>query len=86
MYRVVKRLKGLKTPFRKLLHDHGNLYNRVNLLLIDLDEVHKAIDKGPFSSAFREENAPYLTSLRKPKLMRKYFWSKTLRLIGYKLG
>ncbi|GJR25722.1 RNA-directed DNA polymerase, eukaryota, reverse transcriptase zinc-binding domain protein [Tanacetum coccineum] len=27
MYRVVKRLKGLKTPLRKLLHDQGNLHD-----------------------------------------------------------
>ncbi|GKA32660.1 RNA-directed DNA polymerase, eukaryota, reverse transcriptase zinc-binding domain protein [Tanacetum coccineum] len=28
MYKVVKRLKGLKTPLRKLLHDQGNLHDR----------------------------------------------------------
>ncbi|GJZ75828.1 RNA-directed DNA polymerase, eukaryota, reverse transcriptase zinc-binding domain protein [Tanacetum coccineum] len=39
MYRVVKRLKGLKSPFRKLLHNHGNLHDRVNKIRIELDEA-----------------------------------------------
>ncbi|GJT62555.1 sodium/hydrogen exchanger 6 [Tanacetum coccineum] len=28
MFRVVKRLKGLESPFHKLLHNHGNLHER----------------------------------------------------------
>ncbi|GJV23895.1 hypothetical protein Tco_1376590 [Tanacetum coccineum] len=38
MYRVVKRMKGLKTPIRKLLHDQGNLHEQVNRLRVELDE------------------------------------------------
>ncbi|PWA51085.1 RNA-directed DNA polymerase, eukaryota, Reverse transcriptase zinc-binding domain protein [Artemisia annua] len=53
MYRVVKRLKGLKSPFRKLLHSQGNLHERVDRLRKELDEVQKAIDKDPFNSALR---------------------------------
>ncbi|GJV37057.1 sodium/hydrogen exchanger 6 [Tanacetum coccineum] len=30
MFRVVKRLKGLKSPFRKLLYNHGNLHERLD--------------------------------------------------------
>ncbi|PWA86907.1 RNA-directed DNA polymerase, eukaryota, Reverse transcriptase zinc-binding domain protein [Artemisia annua] len=60
MYRVVKRLKGLKSPFRKLLHNQGNLHDRVDRLRKELDEVQKAIDKDPFNSALREEHAHYL--------------------------
>nr|GFC18736.1 RNA-directed DNA polymerase, eukaryota, reverse transcriptase zinc-binding domain protein [Tanacetum cinerariifolium] len=39
MYRVVKRLKGLKSPFCKLLHDHGNLHEWVNRIRVELDEA-----------------------------------------------
>ncbi|GJX94924.1 hypothetical protein Tco_0349510 [Tanacetum coccineum] len=49
MYRVVKWLKGLKSPFRKLLHNHGNLHDRVNKIHIELDEAQKAIDRDPSS-------------------------------------
>ncbi|PWA89964.1 reverse transcriptase domain, Reverse transcriptase zinc-binding domain protein [Artemisia annua] len=38
MYRVVKRLKGLKSSFRKLLHNQGNLHERVDSLQKELDE------------------------------------------------
>ncbi|GKB59480.1 sodium/hydrogen exchanger 6 [Tanacetum coccineum] len=55
MYRVVKRLKGLKSPFRKLLHNHGNLHDRVNKIRIELDEAQKAIDRDPSSSVLRWE-------------------------------
>ncbi|PWA39532.1 RNA-directed DNA polymerase, eukaryota, Reverse transcriptase zinc-binding domain protein [Artemisia annua] len=48
MYRVVKRLKGLKSPFRKLLHNQGNLHERVDRIRKELDEVQKAIDKDPW--------------------------------------
>ncbi|GJV62250.1 putative RNA-directed DNA polymerase, eukaryota, reverse transcriptase zinc-binding domain protein [Tanacetum coccineum] len=52
MYRVVKQLKGLKSPFRKLLHNHGNLHDQVNKIRIELDEAQKAIDRDPSSSFF----------------------------------
>ncbi|PWA92968.1 reverse transcriptase zinc-binding domain-containing protein [Artemisia annua] len=60
MFRVVKCLKGLKSSFRKLLHNQGNLHERVNSLRKELDEVQKAIDIDPFNSALREDHAHYL--------------------------
>jgi hypothetical protein len=42
MYRVVKRLKGLKSSFRKLLHNQGNLHEWVTCLRKELDEVQRA--------------------------------------------
>ncbi|GJU98999.1 sodium/hydrogen exchanger 6 [Tanacetum coccineum] len=63
MYRVVKRLKGLKSPLRKLLHDQGNLHDRVNRLRVELDEAQKAIDRNPSSSNLRDEHAHYLIEM-----------------------
>lgn len=60
MYRVVKRLKGLKSSFCKLLHNQGNLHERVTSLRKELDEVQRAIDKDPFNSALREDHAHYI--------------------------
>ncbi|GJT69337.1 hypothetical protein Tco_1028623 [Tanacetum coccineum] len=73
MYRVVKRLKGLKSPFRKLLHTQGNLHNRVNLLCRELDEIQKAIDKEPNNSDFREEHAHYLLAFKEAYLDKEIF-------------
>ncbi|GKF50923.1 RNA-directed DNA polymerase, eukaryota, reverse transcriptase zinc-binding domain protein, partial [Tanacetum coccineum] len=39
MYRVVKKLKNLKSPLRKLLYDKGNLHVNVNRLRADLDAI-----------------------------------------------
>lgn len=73
MYRVVTRLKGLKSPFRKLLHNQGNLHKLVDNLRKELDEVQKAIDKNPFNSALREEHAHYLTAFREATLDEERF-------------
>ncbi|GKA25106.1 hypothetical protein Tco_0711139 [Tanacetum coccineum] len=44
-------MKALKNPLRKLVHDHGNLHDRVNKLRLELDEVQKALDRNPDDSA-----------------------------------
>ncbi|GKC10522.1 hypothetical protein Tco_1007304, partial [Tanacetum coccineum] len=41
MFQVVSKMKSLKKPLRKLVHDQGNLHNRVSKLraeLVELDE------------------------------------------------
>ncbi|GKB41077.1 hypothetical protein Tco_0886019 [Tanacetum coccineum] len=38
MFKVVSKLKRLKKTMRKLLHDHGNLHDRVNKLRVEIDE------------------------------------------------
>ncbi|GKF83336.1 hypothetical protein Tco_0244992, partial [Tanacetum coccineum] len=55
MYRVVKKMKLLKKPLRKLLKDQGNLHNRVSNLRVELDEVQKALDlEAVYLKAFNE--------------------------------
>nr|GEU38050.1 RNA-directed DNA polymerase, eukaryota, reverse transcriptase zinc-binding domain protein [Tanacetum cinerariifolium] len=76
MYRVVKRLKGLKSSFCKLLHDHGNLHERVNRICVELDEAKKYIDMDPSSSILREENAHYLLSFKEAWLDEEIVKSK----------
>nr|GEY47216.1 hypothetical protein [Tanacetum cinerariifolium] len=53
LFRAVKRLKGLESPFQKLLHDHGNLHERVKKIHVELDEAQKAIHMDPSSSILR---------------------------------
>ncbi|GJW58409.1 hypothetical protein Tco_0105140 [Tanacetum coccineum] len=62
MFKLVKKLRLLKNPIRKLMHWQGNLHNRVEKLRHELDEVQKALDKNPTSSVLREEEAAYLTA------------------------
>ncbi|GKB78613.1 hypothetical protein Tco_0945508 [Tanacetum coccineum] len=73
MYRVFKRLKGLKSPLRKLLNDQGNLHDRVNRLRVELDKAKKAIDRNPSSSNLREEHAHYLSAFKEASLDEERF-------------
>ncbi|GJV38080.1 sodium/hydrogen exchanger 6 [Tanacetum coccineum] len=73
MYRVVKRLKGLKTPIRKLLHNHGNLHDRVNRLCVELDEAQKANDCNPSYSLLHGEHAYYLMAFKEASLDEERF-------------
>nr|GEX99832.1 hypothetical protein [Tanacetum cinerariifolium] len=47
MFKVVKHLKLLKKPLRKLLYDHGNVCENVKKLRHELDEAQKALDADP---------------------------------------
>ncbi|GJZ69219.1 RNA-directed DNA polymerase, eukaryota, reverse transcriptase zinc-binding domain protein [Tanacetum coccineum] len=73
MYHVVKRLKGLKSHFYKLLHEHGNLHERVNRLRVELDEAQKAINMDPSSSMLHEEHAHYLLAFKEAQLDEERF-------------
>ncbi|GKD02170.1 hypothetical protein Tco_1177144 [Tanacetum coccineum] len=73
MYQVVSKLKALKKPFRKLLHDQGNLHDRVNKLRFELDEVQKALDLNPNDLSLREEEAVYVQAFSEAKLDEERF-------------
>nr|GEV86720.1 hypothetical protein [Tanacetum cinerariifolium] len=73
MYRVVKQLKGLKTPLRKLLYDQGNLHDRVNRLHLELDEAQKAINRNPSCLLLRDEHAHYLMAFKEASLDEERF-------------
>ncbi|GJZ10484.1 hypothetical protein Tco_0545243 [Tanacetum coccineum] len=86
MYRVVKWLKGLKSPFRKLLHNHGNLYDWVNKIRIKLDDAQKAIDRDPSSSVLREEHAHYLLVFKEALLDDERFLIQKAKVEWLKAG
>ncbi|XP_022040603.1 uncharacterized protein LOC110943155 [Helianthus annuus] len=54
MISVVKKLRNLKSPLRKLLHDQGNLHTKVKELRLQLDDIHRQIDIKPFDATLRE--------------------------------
>ncbi|GKA63623.1 hypothetical protein Tco_0763229, partial [Tanacetum coccineum] len=60
MFKVVKRLKLLKMPLRKLLYDHGNIHENVKKIRHELDEAQKALDSAPSNIELQEEEAAYL--------------------------
>ncbi|GJW12014.1 sodium/hydrogen exchanger 6 [Tanacetum coccineum] len=86
MFRVVKRLKGLKSPLCKLLHNHGNLHEMVNKIRIELDEAQNAIDRDPSSSILREEHAHYLLAFKEAQLDEERFLKQKAKIEWLKAG
>nr|GEY40177.1 reverse transcriptase domain, reverse transcriptase zinc-binding domain protein [Tanacetum cinerariifolium] len=67
--KVVNMLRLLKKPLWKLLHDEGNIHDRVVKLCLELDEVQNALDRNPSSTILCEYEVAYLTAF-KPRRMR----------------
>nr|GEU88765.1 hypothetical protein [Tanacetum cinerariifolium] len=63
MYKVVKKLKCLKKPFRILLYEHGNLHLNVDHLCKELDQVQTELDSDPSN-----------VHLRDKEIMRGFLW------------
>ncbi|GJV94534.1 putative RNA-directed DNA polymerase, eukaryota, reverse transcriptase zinc-binding domain protein [Tanacetum coccineum] len=73
MFKVVSKLKLLTKPLRKLLQVQGNLHERVNLLIIELDNVQKALDSSPDDPILREEEGVYVQAFNEAKLDEEHF-------------
>ncbi|GJY19326.1 reverse transcriptase domain, reverse transcriptase zinc-binding domain protein [Tanacetum coccineum] len=73
MYRVVKKLKNLKKPLRKLMYDKGNLHSNVTRLRDDLDVIQAAIDSDPFNMTFRDREAVCIADFNQAVLMEERF-------------
>ncbi|GKD55523.1 hypothetical protein Tco_1288910, partial [Tanacetum coccineum] len=86
MFRVVKRLKLLKKPLRKLLYDHGNFHENVKRLRHELDEAQKALDLDPSNFEFREEKAAYLQVFNDASLMEEWSLSQKAKVDWLQLG
>nr|GEU56368.1 hypothetical protein [Tanacetum cinerariifolium] len=71
MYRVVKKLKNLKKPFRKLRYEKGDLHANVNRLRNDLDTIQTSLDTDPFNVALQgDSNYAYFHKVVKSRVSR----------------
>ncbi|GJY67502.1 hypothetical protein Tco_0469740, partial [Tanacetum coccineum] len=86
MYQVVQTLKSLKKPFRKLMHDQGNLHERVNRLRDELDVVQKALDQDPSNSDLRDEEAVYLQAFNDAKIDEECFLRQKAKIEWLEVG
>nr|GEU79165.1 hypothetical protein [Tanacetum cinerariifolium] len=86
MYQVVSKLKLLKKPIRKLLHDYGNLHERANKLRLELDEVKKALDLNPVDVNLREEEAIYVQAFNDAKLDEERFLKQKAKIEWLEVG
>ncbi|GKB85854.1 RNA-directed DNA polymerase, eukaryota, reverse transcriptase zinc-binding domain protein [Tanacetum coccineum] len=60
MFKVVKRMRSLKVPLKKLSWKNGNVFNRVNQLKTELQKIQSDIDKDPYDKVLRSEEAKIL--------------------------
>ncbi|GJS41229.1 hypothetical protein Tco_0566272 [Tanacetum coccineum] len=86
MYQVTTKLKALKKPLRKLVHDHGNLHDRVNKLRLELDVVQKALDSCPMDQNLRDEEAIYLHAFNEAKLDEERFLKQKAKIKWLEAG
>ncbi|GKD76872.1 hypothetical protein Tco_1339493 [Tanacetum coccineum] len=86
MFKVVSNMKALKKPLQKLLHDHGNLYERVNKFRIKLDVVQKALDLNLKDSYLREEESVYLKAFNEAKLDEERFLKQKAKIDWLEAG
>ncbi|GJZ77263.1 hypothetical protein Tco_0641935 [Tanacetum coccineum] len=86
MFKIVTKLKALKTPMRKLMHAHGNLHERVRNLRIELDTVQKALDTNPTNPFLYEEEATYLSAFNEAKLDEERFLKQKAKINWLDVG
>nr|GEV17696.1 hypothetical protein [Tanacetum cinerariifolium] len=83
---VVSKMKSLKKPIRKLLHDHRNLHERVVKLRHELDEVQKALDLYTTDLNIREEKGIYVQEFNEAKLDEERFLKQKVKIKWLEVG
>ncbi|GJU62334.1 hypothetical protein Tco_1244169 [Tanacetum coccineum] len=71
MFSVVKKLKLLKKPLRKLLYEKGNLHDNVNRLRIEMEHVQADLDVDPFNQVLRDEEDVYVRAFMDALIMEE---------------
>ncbi|KAK1434369.1 hypothetical protein QVD17_00108 [Tagetes erecta] len=72
-FRVVKRLKLLKTPLRGLLYKQGNLHSKVATFRSQLDQTQRLIDDDPMNQQLIDQESELLASFRVASLDEERF-------------
>ncbi|GJU72078.1 RNA-directed DNA polymerase, eukaryota, reverse transcriptase zinc-binding domain protein [Tanacetum coccineum] len=86
MFQVVSKLKVLKKPMRKLVHDRGNLHDRVNRLRVELDEVQKDLYRDPDNSILRDEEFVYVKAFSEAQLDEERFLKQKAKIDWLEAG
>nr|GFA70392.1 hypothetical protein [Tanacetum cinerariifolium] len=60
MFKVVSKMKLIKKPLRKLLHEQEGLHETVNKLRIEFNTVQKALDSDPANATLKEQECAYV--------------------------
>nr|GEV12936.1 hypothetical protein [Tanacetum cinerariifolium] len=86
MFKVVKKLKGLKKSFRKLLFDQGNIHDNVTRLRLEVDQAQKDLDLDPFNPIFRDQEANSVNKFNESLVMQEHFLKQRDKILWLKEG
>ncbi|GJU28485.1 aspartic peptidase [Tanacetum coccineum] len=86
MYQVVKKMKALKKPLHKLMHEQGNLHDHVNRLRDELDEAQKGLDLDPANNELRDEVAVYVQAFNDAKIDEERFLKQKAKIEWLDVG
>ncbi|GKD42051.1 RNA-directed DNA polymerase, eukaryota, reverse transcriptase zinc-binding domain protein [Tanacetum coccineum] len=86
MFRLVKKLKILKKPLRKLMYEKGNLHANVIRLRGELDSVQEMLDKDPYNPSLRETEARCVVEFNEAAIMEERFLKQKAKIQWLKEG
>ncbi|GJU32945.1 hypothetical protein Tco_1176534 [Tanacetum coccineum] len=86
MFRMVKKLKNLKKPLRKLLIDKGNLHANVERIRGELDTIQTQLDIDPFNIRLREIEAANVVAFNQAVLDEEMFLKQKAKISWLKDG
>nr|GFA12225.1 reverse transcriptase domain, reverse transcriptase zinc-binding domain protein [Tanacetum cinerariifolium] len=86
MFRVVKKLKGLKKHIRKLMYYKGNLHANVIRLREELDKVQTDLDSDSSNFSLREKEAMTVADFNEALLMEEKFLKQKAKITWLKEG
>ncbi|GKB44591.1 hypothetical protein Tco_0889533 [Tanacetum coccineum] len=86
MFRMVKKLKNLKKPLRKLMIDKGNLHANVERIRGELDTIHTQLDTDPFNIRLREIEAANVVAFNQAVLDKEMFLKQKAKISWLKDG
>ncbi|GJW63854.1 hypothetical protein Tco_0115738 [Tanacetum coccineum] len=86
MFKVVKRLKGLKNQFRKLLYSHGNIHENVRRLRSVVDKAQLDLDSDPFNASLRDHEARCVSEFNDAIILQERFLKQRSKIQWLKEG
>ncbi|GJY21338.1 hypothetical protein Tco_0393904 [Tanacetum coccineum] len=86
MFQVVKKLKCLKKPIRKLMYEKGNLHDNVIRLRAELDRLQTALDMDPSNVRLREDEAGAVLAFNEALIIEEKFLKQKAKIEWLKDG
>ncbi|XP_021994822.1 uncharacterized protein LOC110891434 [Helianthus annuus] len=85
-FRLVKKLRALKSPLRSLLFKQGNLHKKVEELRGKLDAIQRDVEKDPFNENARREEVAATRAFQEACLDEERFLKQKSKVAWLRAG